>query len=767
MDDSDDEVVDEVDVYINKSLGDSLHVFQYWSQTSPIADRNAADFAVKARPNHRVFEIDTKLDPKCGNFDDKKSELFGRYLAAIEAKASTPDTKKSTAAAAIRDLAPQRLDKQTLRSLEVRPTLQQYCVAVIRADCPEVHLNPIQSVVQFKPKLNYLDEKHASDVVVGGGGAGSKSAKGGAHTGAGDESEAEMSAPDEPEANIQTITMRFAGPDEDRKRKARESSYAYHQQTLARDPWVDIRCHGVRSQLAADNRMNLVYNSVDSHHSGASDADSQSLSSLQEFLTRLKCSGDEPSSSQSFSSQSSVATTSSTATTDTSSLSRISALPFADQVRHLLVNAKLLSFDEIMALLKGEFDALSVLKSVQIYGLLVRGHWVIKSEVLYNKDQCQKSAHTGIPIDLLCRTRDYIIWRFTQTRELAKRDLFSAGWARIPDSDVVHILKQIARFDPKTKLWSFALADDHTLDDKYPEVVQRQRLLWSNRYVSLERAYASNNNATIKSEPEAPVAAAKTPAPRKRRNSRKGSTASIASADDREVMEVLAVDPNGELMCSPTKAKKERKSPVKTITRGKSPANAGPTAGSAALAAPPALVKERKRSKSPKVAVFEINPTASPYPSADECKDLVKCIHERLRSGFCVTTGDLRRHASDSTGNKLWLSVAEEVVERAVRDASGVRVHNKWPQNSPQQPLYALTRFGDPLDDFREALVEMFADQTRVRVTAFIEKVRDRQLMITGVGADKTYESTCTKLLKDYCVHKSSLYYLKGTVSPN
>ncbi len=160
---------------------------------------------------------------------------------------------------------------------------------------------------------------------------------------------------------------------------------------------------------------------------------------------------------------------------------------------------------------------------------------------------------------------------------------------------------------------------------------------------------------------------------RKRRNSRKSSVNSN-STDDNEGNESSNTEPffnvtnsdvNNTSFCgpSPTKLKNERKSPVKTLSNRKFNT--------------PTAIKERRRSKGPKMAVFEINPTVSLYPSPEERKELVKCIHEKLKNSFCTTSTDLRKYISENSSNKFWFDLSEEFIESAVNESGGFRVQNK------------------------------------------------------------------------------------------
>lgn len=48
-----------------------------------------------------------------------------------------------------------------------------------------------------------------------------------------------------------------------------------------------------------------------------------------------------------------------------------------------------------------------ILKTLPKVAVLVRGNWVVKSEVLYPANTF--SATSGVPAELMCRARDYVV----------------------------------------------------------------------------------------------------------------------------------------------------------------------------------------------------------------------------------------------------------------------------------------------------------------------------------------------------------------------
>lgn len=66
-----------------------------------------------------------------------------------------------------------------------------------------------------------------------------------------------------------------------------------------------------------------------------------------------------------------------------------------------------MSFVQLRMILASEHDTNAILKYLQQVAVLVQGNWVVNSELIYPKDTM--SAHSGIPAELMCRARDYIV----------------------------------------------------------------------------------------------------------------------------------------------------------------------------------------------------------------------------------------------------------------------------------------------------------------------------------------------------------------------
>lgn len=70
-------------------------------------------------------------------------------------------------------------------------------------------------------------------------------------------------------------------------------------------------------------------------------------------------------------------------------------------------SAKVMSFAQLRSILSPDQETTTILKYLQQVAVLVQGNWVVSSELLYPKDTV--SSYNGIPAELMCRARDYIV----------------------------------------------------------------------------------------------------------------------------------------------------------------------------------------------------------------------------------------------------------------------------------------------------------------------------------------------------------------------
>lgn len=91
------------------------------------------------------------------------------------------------------------------------------------------------------------------------------------------------------------------------------------------------------------------------------------------------------------------------------------ALEFVDFLFSLLINfiipfstAKIASFRDIVEQVdKRLYTKEKILQTLTTVGVLIRGNWVVQSEILYPEKTW--STLNGVPAEFMCRARDYIV----------------------------------------------------------------------------------------------------------------------------------------------------------------------------------------------------------------------------------------------------------------------------------------------------------------------------------------------------------------------
>lgn len=179
----DSELVASLPVYLSKSLlGDaSLHVFQYpiYPRDRPLpvpysAAARGLRVSSRWRPRANRVEVELPLDVREEVYNTERGVEFGAGAEVIAQKQARADAahggtssneasssssgrsrvKKEKEEEAQASRGPKKLEKVKLESIQV-PNATEYMVGVIRDQA--LHLTRLESIVQLRPSMNYLD----------------------------------------------------------------------------------------------------------------------------------------------------------------------------------------------------------------------------------------------------------------------------------------------------------------------------------------------------------------------------------------------------------------------------------------------------------------------------------------------------------------------------------------------------------------------------------------------------------------------------------
>lgn len=460
-DDADaDPLVAEIPVYLAKTLADQLYVLQYPVRPHSHNYDESTILKTTIRPQSGQIEMELGLRTRGPTYDKSKGEQIALNVdGAFRDKRDSEDNFYKSSV----------MDKLVLTSTKALSDVSRYAVGVVRDS--SLHLTPIAAVLALRPSFSYLD---LAD-------------KRGRQERKDTSGEADDSDDDE---KIKKVTVRFEKPETVKSRKAKEKSYGFLLRQIREEPWIEVAYHKYGSERS-DFEMRKLYCMYEHEH-----VDQFSLGS-QEYLSQLVPPTRE------------VQATASGLPANLISRSALLSLPLHDRVKTVMTNAGVASFGELLGVFgygSSVESALSVLKVLQQVAVLVQGNWVVKSDILYPKDS---KSESGIPNELIQRGRDFVLYLFTKNTNVVRTEVGDV--VGLPGNDLKDILLGVSRYQGSRAVWEFILPTDISFMKKYPEVVQRQQMIWQSRSEQLSHIFKDKQVKQDDTSKAGPSTASKKP----------------------------------------------------------------------------------------------------------------------------------------------------------------------------------------------------------------------------------------------------------------
>ncbi|KAK7019779.1 DNA-directed RNA polymerase III subunit RPC5, partial [Halocaridina rubra] len=270
------------------------------------------------------------------------------------------------------------------------------------------------------------------------------------------------------EDKAKKVTVRFEKPETERSRKALEKSYGFLLRQIKEEPWIEVNYHKYGSEYSEFEHRKLYCMYEDEH------VDQFNLSP-QDYLNQLVPPTEE------------VKMLTPGLPSHLMCRSGLKSLDLHEHVKTAMINAGVASFTELIEVLErgNSVDfVLSVLKVLQQVAVLVQGNWVVKSELIYPKES---KSESGVSNDLVQRGRDFVLYLFTKNTSVIRSEV--AEMVRLPGADIKDILSGVSTHSTERGIWEFLLPTDHAFLKKYPEVFQRQQMIWQSRSEQLSHIF--------------------------------------------------------------------------------------------------------------------------------------------------------------------------------------------------------------------------------------------------------------------------------------
>lgn len=696
--DEDDPVVQEIDVFLAKSLSEKLYLFQYPIRPSSMTYDDVTHLSAKIKPKQQKVELDVAINTCSPNYCRSKGEQIALNVdGSCTDETSTYSTKL--------------MDKQTFSSTQAATNVSRYAAGIIRKG--ELHLTPLHGILQIRPSFSYLDKADAK------------------HKEREAANEADESSQDEAEEDVKQVTVRFARPESEQARQRRVQSYEFLQKKQAEEPWTHLRNHNINDSRSEHERQYLFC-----QVSGMAEM-TELIKTPSEYLAMLMPPLEEEEVAKPV------------APSSVLSMAQLRTLPLGDQVKTLMKNVKIMPFANLMGLIASGTDSTTVLRCIQQIAMLVQGNWVVKSDVLYPKDTC--SPHSGVPADVLCRGRDFIMWKFTQNRCVVRKEV--ASITKLPPEDVKDFLEQMA-MPHVNKGWEFLLPYDGEFVKKHPDVVQRQHMLWLGIQAKLEKVYSLSKEYISPKKQDLQTAAPVIISGEQRVQMAKGKA--------KEKFEALGKNRQGKVeMPNPTPTTVD----ITNVKIKEEP-----------ISEDEAESMDISQCDSINNGLFngmhmDENSTDSLSnllirPQRDAVvQELKGFLNPTLRKHGVLTLSELKRHfnlhLTSLPPGHLLNGVSDKLLQETVLDCGCKQILVPFPPQigatPEEQKVFALWELGTPHDPIRQTVLEVFSKNYRVRKNVI-------QSRISEEFAEEPSKQEVDKIIKNCCVCFGGMWYLKGTV---
>ncbi|MBN3303834.1 RPC5 polymerase, partial [Amia calva] len=655
---------------------------------------DVAHLSAKIKPKQQKVELEMTLDTMSPNYCRSKGEQIALNVDGTTSEDSNTYSTKL-------------MDKQTFTSIQATTNTSRYAAAVFRKG--ELHLTPLQGILQMRPSFSYLDKadsKHREREAANEGGDSSQ---------------------DEAEEDIKQITVRFSRPESEQARQRRYQSYEFLQKKQNEEPWVHLHYYGLKDGRSEHERQYLFCQCM-----GVTE-NTELVKTPSEYLAMLM----PPAVKEEVAKP--------VTPSNVLSMAQLRTLPLGDQVKTLMKNVKVMPFANLMGLLTPGTDSTAVLRCVQQVAMLVQGNWVVKSDVLYPKDTC--SPHSGVPAEVLCRGRDFLMWKFTRERCVVRKEV--AAIVKLPAEDVKDFLEQMA-VPRVNRGWEFLLPSDTDFVRKHPDVAQRQHMLWLGMQAKLEKVFhLSKEDMMPKKKDSAPGVVLVSGEKRLRMAKDRAREGRPALEKDLERQRAVGRDSSGAAV----QVKEE------PLSDGEEPMDISltETLKNGAVNGLP------HSDDSSRDSLNGHSPSCRPASPSQELRDFVSAT---FRKHYVLTLSELKRlfnlHlASLPPGHSLFGGISDRLLQDAILHSRCRQIMVPFPPQSSaaadEQKVFAVWETGDSFDKHRQLLFELFMKNYRVRRNV----VQSRLNQEFGESVTK---ADLDKLLKECCISYAGMWYLKGTV---
>lgn len=371
------------------------------------------------KPKHSHFELIVKCDHNAlGNHHTKHLHHLAptSTRATRGTKTNTSRNRKKQRKASV-DSSTMLMNQQKLCSAKIDDLHVKYGVAELHQSCRQIKVTPIEGIYEFKTDFTYIDS-NCKEVEA---------------------ANCNESVDATKSNQIQRPICRY---ESEHERRCTRINYNQMRKSFDSEPCIELKLITKRLPRFRSNSMPQIRKS-----SGQETFES----SVKVSLTRPSDSTIQSDRMNKFANGTSTAPI---------SFNSIVQMKPPDQLQCLLINCKVLRFDEIVRLVSFRMDSARFLVLLQEFANLVNGNWVVKSSLLFpsqlSRDLLQSfegNTRLSLLFDCLC---------FCFTKKSTWKRCALLQQVKASFDEMLEMLQMIARFDAETQSWSFVNEIDET-----------------------------------------------------------------------------------------------------------------------------------------------------------------------------------------------------------------------------------------------------------------------------------------------------------------
>lgn len=253
MDKEDDPVVSEHDVYVSTQLMPYLHILQLPDNFEELVGP-AANTAARFKPVHRLLDLTFPLDTHHPTYSQERGEelALASFAGKIRAHGSEPVRPGSHG---------ERIDSLRLAGsrVPIGEHSRYFVAASVNGKGPDshhclcsfvdaIHLTPVESIMNMRPALKYLDDSDAKTKQMA-------------------RRLASPTGGEPAEEKLKAMQVQYKKRETEEQMAARLSSYAHLQRQQDEESWIDLvhyatgsdEAHAVAERLVATNSIPIEF----------------------------------------------------------------------------------------------------------------------------------------------------------------------------------------------------------------------------------------------------------------------------------------------------------------------------------------------------------------------------------------------------------------------------------------------------------------------------------------------------------------------------